>query len=139
MDKKVDKKMLGIFPNSFSQEANSQGYFPKWQPPKSILSSANFPNLKFTKWQLSKSVLAAALGSLAYPSWSTRPNCCLQRLWRPNLTFGKLPLGKLDIWEVATWKIVTWEAAHVTMPLGKYLTPTKLLEVKTKNFALIKS
>ena len=61
----------------------SQRIFPKWQLPKNIFPSGNFPNVKFPKWQLPKSVLIAALGSqpilasalglLTYPSCRARP------------------------------------------------------------------
>ena len=64
----------------FSLAANSQGYFPNLQLPKSVL--------------------AGALSPLAYPSHSARP---------PIAASGKLLLVKLDIWEDATWDIVSWE------------------------------
>ena len=40
----------------------SQRIFPKWQLPKGIFHSGNFPNVKFPKRQLPKSNLAKAFG-----------------------------------------------------------------------------
>ena len=82
-------KILGTFPKAFSQAATSQGYFSKWQLPKGIFPSGNFPIVQF-------SALAAALGpppcSRAHHSRSARPppNCSLWRLRGPNLIFGKV-------------------------------------------------
>ena len=44
--------MLGTFAKDFSQVATSQGYFPKWQLPKCVISQATLP----------RPFLAAALG-----------------------------------------------------------------------------
>jgi len=55
--------MLGTFPKAFSQAATFQGYFLKWQLPKSNLATALSP----------QPVLAVALGPLAHPSCSARP------------------------------------------------------------------
>ena len=52
--------MLGNFPKAFSQATASQGYFPKRQLPKSVLTTV--------------------LGPLAYPIRSARPHCSLQPL-----------------------------------------------------------
>jgi len=90
----------------------SQGYFPKWQLAKCVISQA----------ETSQAFLAAALGPLDHPSHKARPHCSLRRFRGPNLTFGKLPLGKLHTWEVGSWEIVTWEiVTWETSPLGKCL------------------
>ena len=54
--------MLGTFAKDFSQVATSQGYFPKWQLPKCVISQATLP----------KSVLAAALGP--FPIFGSPPS-----------------------------------------------------------------
>ena len=106
--------MLGTFPKDFH----------KWQLPKGIFPSGNFPNVKFTKRQLPKSVLATALSSHPVLAALLGPwpilaaalgsHCSPRRLRGPNLTFGKLPLRKLHIWELLLLGKI---------PLGKYLIP----------------
>ena len=90
-------KMLGTFPKNFSQVAISQGFFPKWQLPKSSISQAATSKSVLSAVLGPQPVLTAALGPLAHPRRSTHPHCSLRRLWGPNLTFGKLPLGKLSL------------------------------------------
>ena len=112
------KKISITFSKAFSQAATSKGYFIKWQLPKDILSSGNFPNLQFSKRQLPKPVLAAALGPqlvlAAALGPKTHPN---RRAWPilqkeklescrlGNCTFGKLPIGKLSIGLMPKWEI----------------------------------
>ena len=57
--------MLGTFPKVFSAVATSQGYFPKWQPPKCASSQAET--------------------SKVFPSRSARPLTHLSRSNRPPL------------------------------------------------------
>ena len=57
--------------------ATSQGDFPKWQLPKGIFQSGNFPNVQFPEAFLAAAlgphpVLAAVLSPLAHSSRSTR-------------------------------------------------------------------
>ena len=71
--------MLGTFPKDYFQVANSQGYFPKWQFPKSAIFQAVTSQIcKFPSTQLC-------------PSRSARP-LALEGL---NLTSWKISLGKL--------------------------------------------
>jgi len=65
--------MLGTFPKDFPQVATSQGYFPKWQPPKCASSQA-----ETSKVFLSRSALPSVCSShgarpLAHLSRSDRP------------------------------------------------------------------
>ena len=54
--------MLGnTFLKAFSQAATSQGYFPKWQPPKGIFPSGNLPRV-FSKVATSKREKGAGRG-----------------------------------------------------------------------------
>ena len=39
-ENRVGLKMLGTFPQEFSQAATSQGFFPKWQLSKCAISQA---------------------------------------------------------------------------------------------------
>ena len=78
-------KMLGIFPNDFSQVATSQGYFPKWQLLKCAISQAATSQVCSSR--------------STFKVQSSAPNCSLWCLREPNLTFGKL-----HIWGVATWE-----------------------------------
>ena len=77
--------------------ATSQGYFPKWQLPKSVLAPALGP----------QPVLAAVLGPVSHPSRSAQPPlqpAAPQRA-KPNLK-----------------EFVAWEIAHLgSCHLGKCL------------------
>jgi len=67
--------MLGTFPEDF----------PKWQLPKGIFLSNNFPNVQFPKRELPKSVLAAALGPKYVLSASLGPLANSNRSARTTL------------------------------------------------------
>ena len=69
----------------------SQGYFPKWQLAKCVISQA----------VTSQAFLGAARGPLDHPSHKARPHCSLRRFRGPNLTFGKLPLGNYTLGKLA--------------------------------------
>ena len=109
--------LSGNFPRVFSQVAASHEC--------SISQAATF--------QVSPSLSGRPLSCYGLSARPSRPilaaelglYCSLQRLRRPNQTFGKLALRKLPIWEVGNWEIVTREVALV-----KYLTPSNGRAIK---------